>query len=212
MPWLVRLFVLVGMLATCALSGGQAQHASQDGQALSEAEIAFLPAHQLAERIADGRLTSTKLVDIYLARIARFNPDLNAIVTLDAEGARARAMEADAAIQNGVLWGPLHGVPITIKDNYAVANMRATAGYAPYAEMVPQEDAEIVRRLREAGAIILGKTNMPALGLDNQTYNSIFGLTRNPWDPERTAGGSSGGDAVAVAVGFTALSPVVHRV
>lgn len=173
---------------------------------LTDDQIAFLPAHKLAGYLQDGQLSATRLVQIYLDRIDRYNPQINAIVTLDREGALARAAEADAARTRGEIWGPLHGVPVTLKDNFAVKGMRSTAGYPPLADNIPDSDSAVAARLRDAGAIILGKTNMPQLGLDAQTYNPIFGVTNNPWDLSRSPGGSSGGDAAAVAAGLTALS------
>ncbi len=168
--------------------------------------LVFLTASELAQQIKVGEVTSVEIVEVYLAHIARFTPEINAIVTLDAEGARRRAQEADAALARGELWGPLHGVPVTIKDNLATKGMRTTCGYEDYAEVIPDNDATVVARLRDAGAIILGKTNMPPLGLDDQTYNDLFGTTNNPWDLSRTPGGSSGGCAAAVASGMTPLS------
>lgn len=173
---------------------------------LTDSELAFLPANQLAKMIKNGDLTSERITRIYLQRIKKFNPKLNAIATLDKAGALARAKQADAALAKGIIWGALHGVPITIKDNYNVKGMRSTAGYLPLKDNIPDTDAPIVERLRNAGAVILGKTNMPPMGLDAQTYNPIFGVTNNPWDLSRTPGGSSGGCASAVAAGLTALS------
>jgi amidase len=168
--------------------------------------LVFLTADQLARKIRAEEVSSAEVVEAYLAHIDRFNPEVNAIVTLDAKGARRRAGEADEAVKRGTLWGPLHGVPITIKDNLAVKGMRTTSGYEAYAHVIPDEDATVVARLRNAGAIILGKTNMPPLGLDDQTYNELFGTTNNPWDFTKTPGGSSGGCAAAVAAGLTPLS------
>lgn len=133
------------------------------------------------------------------------NPGLNAIVTLDATGARRAAAAADAALAAGEPVGPLHGVPVTIKDLAAVAGMRTTLGFRLTADWVPTEDATAVARLRAAGAIILGKTNVPELGLDWQTASPIFGRSNNPWATDRTPGGSSGGSAAAVAAGLSAL-------
>ncbi len=169
------------------------------------AELIFLPASQLAERIRSGNLTSVEVVSAYLDQIESHNPTLNAIVTLDAEGALSRARKADEALARGEIWGPLHGVPITIKDHYETAGMRTTAGDPLLADYIPEQDATVVSRLRHAGAIILGKTNMPYLGPDCQTNNPVFGVTNNPWDTGRTPGGSSGGAAAAVAAGLTAL-------
>jgi amidase len=145
------------------------------------------------------------VLDAHLAHIARYNPPLNAIVTLDEERAHMRAKEADAALARGDVWGPLHGVPITIKDAIETAGVRTTGGFPPLAEYVPTTDAPVVARLRAAGAIIVGKTNLPVLSADNRADNPIFGRTNNPWDLGRTPGGSTGGGAAALAAGLTPL-------
>jgi amidase len=144
-----------------------------------------------------------ELLDHYLARVTRLGPALNAVVTLDAERARDRARDADRALARGEVWGPLHGVPFTIKDSFETAGLRTTCGWEVTAEHVPAEDAVSVARLRAAGAIVFGKTNVPTLASDVQTYNPIFGTTNNPWDTARVPGGSSGGAAAAVAAGLT---------
>lgn len=159
----------------------------------------------LAAALRRGEFSSRELLEHFLARIAALDPRINAIVTLDAERARARADEADAARARGEDWGPLHGVPITVKDSFETAGLRTTAGSPALAQHVPQQDAEAVRRLRAAGAVLLGKTNLPLLAGDFQSYNPLFGITRNPWDPGRTPGGSSGGSAAAIAAGLSAL-------
>ena len=167
-------------------------------------DIALSPAHALAEAIRHREVSSRELLEHYLARVERLNPPLNAVVTLDPDGARMAADAADAALARGEDGGPLHGVPMTIKDTYQTAGMRTTCGL-PAWDHVPQHDAEAVRRLRGAGAVIFGKTNTPTLAGDWQSYNPIFGTTNNPWDTTRTAGGSSGGAAAAVAAGLTAF-------
>jgi amidase len=167
-------------------------------------DIALQPAHLLAEAIRRREISSRELLEHYLARVERLNPALNAVVTLDADGARRAADDADAALARGDIRGPLHGVPMTIKDTYETTGMRTTCGLEAW-DHVPECDAESVRRLREAGAVIFGKTNTPTLAGDWQTYNPIFGTTNNPWDTTRTTGGSSGGAAAAVATGMTAL-------
>jgi amidase len=167
-------------------------------------DIAFQPAHALAAAIRRREVSSRELVKHYLARVDRLNPPLNAIVTLDADGARKAADVADAALARGEEIGPLHGVPMTIKDCYDTAGLRTTCGVEEW-DCIPERDAEAVQRLREAGAVIFGKTNTPALTADWQTYNPIFGTTNNPWDTARSSGGSSGGSAAALAAGLTAL-------
>jgi amidase len=168
-------------------------------------DLTLASAVDLAAAIRARRVSSAEAVDAYLARIERYNPALNAIVTLDAEGARRRAAAADAALARGEVWGPLHGVPITLKDGHATAGMRTTAGYPSLAEYVPVEDGTVAARMKAAGAVLLGKTNVPPLLMDIQTDNAVFGRTNNPWDGARTPGGSSGGAAAALAAGLTAL-------
>jgi amidase len=168
------------------------------------ADVALWPAHRLAEGIRRREFSSRELLDHYLARIERLNPPLNAVVTLDIEGARHAADAADAAVARGEEVGPLHGVPMTIKDTFDTAGVRTTCGVAAW-DRVPERDAEAVRRLRDAGAVIFGKTNVPAMAGDWQTFNPIFGVTNNPWDTSCSTGGSSGGAAAAVAAGLTAL-------
>lgn len=165
----------------------------------------LLTASQAAKAISDGRITSRQLLDNLLDRIEKINPQLNAIVTIDIPGARAKAQQADLALERGECWGPLHGVPVTIKDSFETAGMRTVSGYPPFAKRIPQEDAPPVARLRKAGAIILGKTNLPTLASGIQTYNPVFGRTNNPWDLARTPGGSSGGAAAAISSGISFL-------
>jgi len=168
-------------------------------------ELAFSSARNLAAAIRRRRLKSRDLIESYLARIERFNPAINAVVTLDADGARRRADQADRRAARDRFLGPLHGIPITIKDLLDTAGMRTTAGAPVMRDRVPTRDAPSVRRLRDAGAIILGKTNTPIFGSDHQTYNAVFGTTNNPWDLARSPGGSSGGSAAAVAAGLSAF-------
>ncbi len=167
-------------------------------------DIALQPAHALAEAIRRRDVSSRELLEHYLARVEALNPPLNAVVTLDPDGARTAADAADASLARGGDVGPLHGVPMTVKDTYQTAGMRTTCGL-PAWDHVPDHDAEAVGRLRRAGAVIFGKTNTPALAGDWQTYNAIFGTSNNPWDTARSTGGSSGGAAAAVAIGMTGL-------
>jgi amidase len=158
-----------------------------------------LTASELAAAIRDRIVTASDVLEAHLERIARVDPALNAIVTLDADAARARAREADRATSQGVVWGPLHGVPFTLKDCHATAGMRTTVGYPPLSEHVPAHDGTVAARMKAAGGILLGKTNVPPLLGGPYTDNPIFGRTNNPWDLARTPGGSSGGAAAAVA-------------
>lgn len=148
------------------------------------------------------KLSARELLRAYTDRIERVNPRLNAIVTLDAEGAAAQAAAADDAAARGDGLGPLHGLPIAIKDLADTAGMRTTYGSPLFADHVPDADAAHVALLRAAGALIIGKTNTPEFGAGSQTFNPVFGVTRNPWDTALTPGGSSGGAAAAVAAGL----------
>jgi len=156
--------------------------------------------------IRNGEVTSAELTANILERIERLNPGINAIVTLMMDEALAAAKVADETLSRGEIMGPLHGVPITIKDCFEVAGVRTTAGAKRLSDNVPGEDATTVSRLREAGAVILGKTNVPIYAGDWQSYNEVFGTTNNPWNHELTPGGSTGGGAAAVAAGLSYLS------
>jgi amidase len=167
-------------------------------------EIVFSSTTQLATAIRAGQVSAAEVLDAQLAQIDAHNPALNAIVTIDAEKAAARAREADAARARGQIWGPLHGVPFTLKDVHATAGMRTTTGFPPLADQVPQEDGTVAARLKQAGGILIGKTNVAAMLADPaQSNNPIFGRTNNPWNIGRTPGGSSGGAAAALASGMT---------
>jgi amidase len=162
-------------------------------------------ATELAEAIASGRISSVSAVRGCLERIDATNPVLHAIVTIDANAAIAQARQADRARDRGQPLGVLHGVPITVKDSFDTEGLRTTSGYPPFAHRIPAADAAAVALLRRAGAIVLGKTNLPPLANGIQSNNPIFGRTRNPWDLSRTPGGSSGGGAAAVAAGLSPL-------
>src|SRR5215472_11702341 len=168
-------------------------------------DIAAATAAELAQAIRDRQLSSRELLGALLARAERVNPALNAIVAWDVERAMVRAKAADDAIAHGEHAGPLHGLPMTVKDTWETAGLVTTSGAAEFAGNVPAADALGVSRLRQAGAIIFGKTNTPAYAGDWQTYNDLYGRTSNPWDLSRTAGVSSGGAAAAVAAGMTPL-------
>lgn len=168
-------------------------------------DLTSLTATELTAAIRERRVSATDVLDAHLAQIAAHNPALNAIVTPDEEGARRRAREADEALARGEVWGPLHGLPMTLKDGHSTAGMRTTAGYLPLADYVPTEDGTVAARLKAAGAIIMGKTNVSQQLADIQSNNPIFGRTNNPWNLERTSGGSSGGACAALATGMTPL-------
>lgn len=165
--------------------------------------IVFSSTTRLAAAIRDGHVSATEVLEAHLAQIDAYNPALNAVITLNAERARARAREADAALARGEVWGPLHGVPFTLKDAHATAGLRTTTGFPPLADYVPQEDSTITARLKAAGGILIGKTNVAMMLADYQSANPIFGRTNNPWNSEHTPGGSSGGAAAALAAGMT---------
>lgn len=185
--------------------GRAAKRAARATPARSDEDYAFTPAHELIAELAQGTIASRDLTELYLARIKRHDVGLNAVVTVDAERARAQADEADRRRRDGEPLGALHGLPITLKDSYETAGMRSTCGRADLAHHIPTQDAEAVARLRRAGAVIVGKTNMPAGNQDVQAQNRLFGATNNPWDHRRTSGGSAGGGAAAVAAGLIAL-------
>jgi len=166
---------------------------------------ALWSATRLAEAIRSKELSSRELLDDFAARIERLNPAVNAVVTLDLERGRAAAAAADAATASGESSGPLHGLPITMKDALAVRGMRSTGGATELTDHVPDADADVVANVQEAGAFVFGKTNVPRWSGDLQTYNDVFGTTNNPWDPALVPGGSSGGAATSVALGFTSF-------
>ncbi|HTO42437.1 MAG TPA: amidase [Burkholderiales bacterium] len=162
----------------------------------------FSSASDLSVAVRRRALSARDVIEQHLAHIRQHNPALNAIVTLDEEGALRAAREADGALARGAPCGPLHGVPFTLKDCHATLGMRTTAGHPTLADHVPAEDGTVAARLKAAGAILVGKTNVPPMAMSLQTDNPIFGRTNNPWNPARTVGGSSGGAAAAVAAGL----------
>jgi amidase len=166
-------------------------------------DIATATATELADAIRDRQLSSRELLDDLVGRAERLNPALNAIVAWDTERARTAAKAADDATANGDIGGPLHGLPMTIKDVFETEGLVTTSGAPELSAYVPRADAVAVARLKAAGAIVFGKTNTPLYAGDWQTYNDVYGRTSNPWDHERTVGGSSGGAAAAVAAGLT---------
>jgi amidase len=165
----------------------------------------FASAQAMLDALQVRQISATELLEQHLERIARYNPTLNAIVTPNEEQARRRAAEADSAYEDGRVLGPLHGLPLTIKDTIEVAGLRTTAGVTELAEHVSQESAPVAQRVLEAGAVLLGKTNIPPYAGDWQANNPVFGRTNNPWDLGRSPGGSTGGGAAALAAGLTPL-------
>lgn len=158
-----------------------------------------LTVSELAAAIRDRALSASDVLEAHVERIERVDPALGAIVTFDLDAARVRAREADRALAHGEVWGPLHGVPYTLKDCHATAGVRTTIGHPPLVDHVPEHDGTVAARMKGAGGILVGKTNVPPLLAGPYTDNPIFGRTNNPWDLERTPGGSSGGAAAAVA-------------
>jgi amidase len=169
-------------------------------------DLLFQPATAVARMLSDKEISSRELTELLLSRIERVDPTLNAVVELRREAALREAAAADEATARGVRAGPLHGVPMTIKDAFNVAGLHTTWGNPAYKDHVADWDATVVRRLRRAGAVVSGKTNVHfMLGDFAQTANELYGVTSNPWDPSRTPGGSSGGGAAALSAGMTFL-------
>lgn len=165
-----------------------------------------LPAYELARLIRDGQTTSEAITQAHLDRIERLNPVLNVFLHVDADGALGTAREIDARIASGEKLGPLAGVPIAVKDNFCTRGMPTTCGSRMLEGWIPPYDATAVARVREAGLVILGKTNMDEFAMGSSTETSAFGPTRNPWDIERIPGGSGGGSSAAVAAGMAPLA------
>lgn len=168
-------------------------------------ELVYTSATSLAQAIRDKRVSSQEVVEAYIHRIEAVNPQLNAVVQLTADTALTQARQADVALARGEIKGPLHGVPITIKDSFDTEGVISTAGTKGRASYVPQQDATAVARMRAAGAILLGKTNLPELSLAYESNNLIYGRTNNPYDLSRTPGGSSGGESAIIAAGGSPL-------
>ena len=166
---------------------------------MTDTSLCFLTAVELAQKIRAGELSAVETMEAHLAQIEKVNPQVNAIVTLLPEMAMEAARKADEKLARGEEVGPLHGLPVAHKDLVQTKGIRTTFGSLVYENFVPDEDALLVERLREAGAILLGKTNTPEFGAGSQTFNKVFGVTKNPYDLTKTCGGSSGGAAVSVA-------------
>ncbi|MFN0081522.1 MAG: amidase, partial [Ferruginibacter sp.] len=173
---------------------------------MAQNNVLFMSATEIAAKIRNKEVTSYEVVSAYLQQIEAQNGIFNAVVLIDKENALRQAKLADEATKNGRNLGKLHGVPITIKDNYLTQGLTTTSGYEPLRNHIPTKDAELVKLLKSEGAVIIGKTNLSVLAMDMQTDNAIFGKTNNAWDSNRTSGGSSGGCAVALATGMTSLS------
>jgi len=177
-----------------------------ESPAMNSEEICFLPAHDLVRRIRSRELSAVEVMDAHIAQIERVNPAVNAIVTFLPELARAGARTVDAALARGDDPGPLAGLPVAHKDLAVTRGIRTTFGSPIYKDFVPDVDTIVVERLKKAGAITIGKTNVPEFGAGSQTFNPLFGATCNPYDLNKTPGGSSGGAAAALACGLIPIA------
>ena len=169
---------------------------------MKKEEICFLSACEMAEKIKTQELTSQEITEVIIERIEKINPIINAYCTPTLELAREMAKKADEAVKKRKKMGLLHGIPVSIKDETETKGIRTTYGSKMFENNIPRKDEAVVRRLRDAGVVILGKTNTPAYGYKGETDNLIFGVTKNPWNLERTPGGSSGGASAAIASGL----------
>jgi Asp-tRNA(Asn)/Glu-tRNA(Gln) amidotransferase A subunit family amidase len=169
-------------------------------------DLAFAPAMEIRQLIASKKLSPVEITELFFSRIESLDPQLNAYLTLSRDGALSAASESEQAVVRGDRLGPLHGVPIAIKDLEMTAGIRTTLGSLLFQDRVPDVDSAVVERVRAAGAIILGKTNTPEFGMIGHTQNRLGDHCRNPWNTERTAGGSSGGACAALAAGLCSLA------
>tara|TARA_B100001179_G_scaffold52982_1_gene36027 strand:- start:175 stop:1629 length:1455 start_codon:yes stop_codon:yes gene_type:complete len=165
--------------------------------------LAFKSANELAEMIRNKEISSSELLEYYISRVKKYNPDLNAIIVENFDAARESAKQADEFLSKGEIQGPLHGVPMTLKESYGLTGTALTFGVPEFKDNISDSDALSVERLKNAGAVIFGKTNVPFRLADFQSYNDIYGTTNNPWDLTKIPGGSSGGSAAALAAGLT---------
>jgi amidase len=173
----------------------------------SDADICFMPARQMMEFIRQKRLSSREVMQAHLKQIQRVNPKVNAIVTLVPEDQlMAQAAAADESLAKGKWFGPLHGLPVGVKDLHETNGIRTTYGSPLHSDYIPDFDCRVVQREKNAGAMVIGKTNVPEFGLGSQTFNPVFGPTRNPYDVTKTCGGSTGGGSVALACGMVPLA------
>lgn len=179
--------------------------ASKSKAAAGLATFPFGSAVQLARAVRTGKISAVELLRAYLERVDRLNPAINAVVVDDRDAALQQARAADRALAKGAKVGPLHGVPITVKESFNTVGQPTTWGFAEMKDNIATTDAVIVQRLRAAGAVIFGKTNVPVSLADFQSYNPVYGTTNNPWDHERVPGGSSGGSAAATAAGLSGM-------
>jgi len=194
----------IGPLTQAAGLAGKAQdnHASSRTKDVARGDLANLDLREAAELIRTKKVSPVELTKACLARIDALNSTLNCFITVTAEAALAQARAAESEVLKGKWRGPLHGVPIALKDLFDTAGVKTTAGSGVFKDRVPNEDAEVVRRLKDAGAVLLGKTNMQEFAFGGSSLVSYFGAVRNPWGLAHIAGGSSGGSAAAVAAGL----------
>jgi amidase len=188
---------------------GAALTAAVPGYAMPQAsdEICFMRAVDMVDGIRSKKLSAREVMQAHLKQIHRVNAKVNAMVTLvDEDQLMAQAAAADEALAGGKWLGPLHGLPVAVKDLHETRGIRTTFGSPLHKDYVPDFDCKVVQREKEAGAIVLGKTNVPELGLGSQTFNPVFGATHNPYDTTKTCGGSTGGGVVAVACGMAPLA------
>ncbi|MEU2395677.1 amidase [Streptomyces sp. NPDC007369] len=205
---ILRRTLLIASTAVAAAASMATMTAAARSRATAAASppLHLAPARDQLAALRRRTTTSRALLEEYLRHIDKANPGLNAVVTLDADGARAAADAADRHMaRTGKPLGALHGLPVTVKDALETKGLRSTCGAPDLTDHVPDRDADAVARLRAAGAVIVGKTNVPVMCQDLQTSNPLFGTTKNPYDETKTAGGSSGGPAAAVASGITSL-------
>lgn len=198
------------LIATTVVAAAAAMTASADARPRTSAKpprtpLHLAPAHEQLAALRRGDITSRALLQQYLDHHDKVNPGIGAVVTLDAEAARAADRADQHLARTGKPLGPLHGLPMTVKDALETKGLRTTCGSPDLADHVPARDADAVALLRAAGAVVFGKTNVPVMCQDIQTSNPLFGTTKNPFADDRTAGGSSGGPAAAVAAGLSAL-------
>ncbi len=186
---------------TAATTGGDLSGDTQEGLDVTNDTLAFKSAGELAAKIAAKEISPSELTQYFIARIEEHNGPLNAVIATDFE----RAVEFAKELDGKPAVGPFHGVPMTVKESYNVAGLKTTWGNPAWQNMLKSEDAMLVSKFRDAGAVVLGKTNVPFMLGDYQSYNAIYGQTNNPWDVNRGPGGSSGGSAAALAAGLTGI-------
>lgn len=190
-----------------AATGRNPLLASRDATSDSADDICFMRAVDILDAVRNKRLSAREVMQAHLKQINRVNAKVNAIVTLVPEDElMAQAAAADEALAKGRWLGPLHGLPVGVKDLHETAGIRTTFGSPLHKDYIPDFDCRVVQREKEAGAIVIGKTNVPEFGLGSQTFNPVFGATRNPYDLMKTCGGSTGGGSVALACGMVPLA------